>query len=114
RRSRVPPPRRGGTRGWRAGSRAELGEELVLEREVDRALEKAGGLIPLPGVVQARRERIARANAQLHAQLVGGVDGVTVVDEVLAEDGSRLVRGLEQRGVDVAGCHRLAHDLGDQ
>ncbi len=46
-------------------------------------------------------ERVAGAEAQLVAQLRGGVDGVAVVDQVLAEDGARLVEALEQGRVEV-------------
>ena len=59
-------------------------------------------------------EGVARQDAELLAKPGGGVDGVAVVDEVLSEDGPRLVEALEQRRVEMVERDGLVHHLRDE
>src|SRR5205823_5722179 len=89
-----------------AGSRAER----VFRGDVDLPPVEPFAQVPLEGLREPRRERVARMDAELLPDLRRRVDGVTVVDEVLAER-----HGLAPgRRADVDERQRALDDVRDQ
>src|SRR5919197_2136287 len=95
------------TGGRWAATSAELPEHGILGREVDIPAVQALAEIPVIGLGETGGQRVRWPDAELRADLGGGVHGLTVVEEILAERGLELRWAMDQ-------VQGLLEDVGDQ